>query len=166
MKRTVKKAPGIAGVSVVLEESADFDKLFKVLPDEAMRKSRLIVKKAADIGNRDYKERLPRGPTGNLKASVMVGGKVKVNKVKGNYVAYVGATRPKGPHAHLIEEGHRVVPRGKKGQSNKGSNAKALTGKARVEGKQDLVKTFNATRVKTNNFIIAEVQKLIKENGG
>lgn len=48
--------------------------------------------------------------------------KFKVSK------AYVGNGRffikvyNSSPHAHLLEKGHRKVPRGKKGESNKGGN--------------------------------------------
>ena len=48
--------------------------------------------------------------------------KFKVSK------AYVGEGRffikvyNSSPHAHLLEKGHRKVPRGKKGESNKGGN--------------------------------------------
>lgn len=153
---------------VEISTDMDLDKLLAELDMDIQRKTaRKAIKAAANIGNKDYKSRVPV-KTGALRDSIKTGGKVIVKKLRGfGYQGFVGATYPEGSHAHLIDLGHKVVPRGLKGgPSNRGSNKKPMTGKATVEGKNDLLKTYQSTKIASQNAVIDTIVEAIIKQGG
>jgi HK97 gp10 family phage protein len=56
---------------------------------------------------RNMRNRAPKGPTGNLKASI------KTKFSPDQLSAEVGPTHGKGSHAHLVEFGHKLIIKGK-----------------------------------------------------
>jgi HK97 gp10 family phage protein len=87
------------------------DNALKQLPKSTGKSAlRTELKNAAKPVEKDAESRAPRGPTGNLIESITIKTVLKKSQKRGRAKAgdvevYVGATTPKGAHAHLIEFG-------------------------------------------------------------
>lgn len=94
-----------------LSGAKELEDALKELP-KAMSKAVLTraLKKAAAPVAALASDLAPRGATGNLAISIEVGTKLKESQRKGGVKSgdveiYIGATTPKGAHAHLVEFG-------------------------------------------------------------
>jgi hypothetical protein len=148
------------GRNVEISSDIDIDSLLSELPIEMRTKAlKKAVRAAGRVVAKDYRKRLPRGKTGNLKSSVAV--KVKGYNNESLWMSIVGARRPTGSHAHLIEDGWDVKSRGpgRKGQP-------PLSGTARVEGKHDLLAASTSTVRLQNKIIIDTITAAIVSEGG
>lgn len=88
----------------------DLENALKQLP-KSMAKSvlRRALIKAAEPTETLAREMAPRGATGNLKISIDAKTQLKASQKRGAKIdgveAFIGATTPKGAHAHLVEFG-------------------------------------------------------------
>lgn len=74
---------------------------------------RRAIKKASEPTVVAAEALAPRGPTGNLKASITVNTKLKKSQRTGRpegVELFIGAETPKGQHAHLLEFGTVKMP--------------------------------------------------------
>lgn len=73
---------------------------------------------AARLLVRPIRSEAPKGPTGNLKASIRAGSSTRTKLADGSWVggqqrrSYVGPGRSRAPHRHLVIRGHRIVTPG------------------------------------------------------
>lgn len=92
------------------------DKALKQLPKSTGKSAlRTALKNAAEPIAEAARSNAPRGPTGNLVESIEVKTTLKKTQKAGRLKAgdvevFVGATWPKGAHAHLIEFGTYKMP--------------------------------------------------------
>jgi len=151
--------------AVQVTTDVDMDKLLAKLPQDLRRKAaRDAVKANVMAVARDYKGRIPRGPTGNLKNSV----KWKVIEYRSGTIWYglAGHIKPTGNHAHLINLGHNVYSRGPKNESLAKREVRPKSGTARVAGKRYLHKAIISTRKKRDKIVVDSLKKSIEKAGG
>ena len=135
------------------------EKRLQDVPDVFARRSfQGVFQKSANAFKREYKKRLPVGKTGNLKNSITTK-TFPPDARHQNWAAVVYPKRPKGNHANLIEHGHNVYRRGKRGDSARGKKLQPLTGSPRVEGKQAFLKASQVAERKIDLFVINAIVK-------
>ena len=127
----------------------------------ALRKAGNVVKSAA-------KPNVPVGETGNLKKSITV--QVKRYQDDKMFLLLVGPSWPAGAHGYIVEHGHNVFKRGKKGQSLKNKEVPPDSGKAYVEGVKFMAPAIDGTRSQQEKAVLDELekqfQKLMKNPNG
>lgn len=148
--------PAQAAFSYELEGLKELDTMLRQLP-KAMGKTvlRKALKKAA-IPIRDAaKEKVPRGPTGNLEESITIATRLTKSQRRGQIrqkdtvEVFVGST---APHAHLIEWG--TVERFRKG-------SRGATGK--MPAVPFLTRAWDATKKEAWNILKKELaNELVK----
>lgn len=150
---------------VEISEDIDMDGMLARLPLEMRNKAaRKAVKKNVDVVTKAYKARVTIGETGNLKKSIRT--IVRDYRQKTIWYGLAGATKPTGNHMHLVEQGHDVFARGPIGDSAKNKNIAPQSGKARVEGKFDLVRAIDTTKTQRDKAVIESLADSIKKAGG
>ena len=96
--------------------SKEVEDALKQLPKSISKSvARRVLKKAAKPVLEGAKQKAPVGPTGNLKESLIISTKVTPSQKKflesgKGVVVHVGASHPKGAHAHFLEFGTRKMP--------------------------------------------------------
>lgn len=96
-----------SGVTIGLPElSANLQRMAKMIDEEEVVKGLLVIDKEL---RDEVKQRAPKGKTGNLRSSI-VAKSFRGKGIKGAPAVFLAVDFRKGPHAHLIEFGHRVVP--------------------------------------------------------
>ena len=151
--------------NVEISSSIDLDGMLGKLPIELRSKAlRKAVAAAAKIVADDYKRRVPRGATGNLRKSITT--KVKSYRDGRMWIGLAGARKPTGSHAHLIDQGHKIGRRGKIGDSAKGKGLEPLTGNSYVGGTFDLKAAIDTTAPQQDAAVIKSIVDSIKKAGG
>lgn len=85
------------------EISASITRLSKALPPEQVEP---VYRKGASIIAKVIRKNIPIGPTKNLRKSLRV---KKLKRHNSGAAAYIVAIdRKRAPHAHLVEDGHKV----------------------------------------------------------
>lgn len=77
----------------------------------------------------------------------------------GTVIGIIGALYPDGAQSHLVSEGHKVVPRGAAGESNRGSGRTPLTGDAFVEGDEYMQAGFAASQGPADRAFVKSMQR-------
>ena len=141
----------------------DFEKALKAI--ELQYRTVAIGKAARAAGNVVKKKAKQLVPVGDpqhkpgikpLKDSITV--KVKSYGDGIRQVAIVGARRPQGNHDHLIEYGHWIRRRGKKGEGP------GQWYGARVEGKEYMAPAADTTRNEQRQAIVEALQKIVRQH--
>jgi len=78
-----------------------FGEMIAIIDD---RKTENELLKSANILKNDIKRRAPKGPTGNLKRSIVA--RIFKRKITNQPAAFVAVDYRIAPHAHLVEYGH------------------------------------------------------------
>ena len=157
---------------VTISESIDIEGLLEQIPrtlekgsvgtrESAMKKG---IKTATKIVQVSYKSRVPRGETGNLRRSIITN--VKAYQDGKVWFGIAGARHGIGNHMHLIEEGHEIRRRGKRGESAKGQKLEPLTGKTRTEARHDLLKAIDTTQMAQDHAFVGAIVQAIIDAGG
>ena len=138
----------------------DIEKGLSEVPDIFVRKSfEGVLRRAGNVMNKEWKDRLPRGETGNAKRSITT----KVyppTQSDPNYAAVVYAKRPTGAHVHLLEAGWNVGKRGPNGQrQNQGLGVPVESGSPRVEGKGYLLAAKKVVTPKIESIVADAIFK-------
>jgi len=157
---------------VTISESIDIEGLLEQIPrtledgsvgtrEGGMTKG---IKAATTIVQVAYKARVPVGKTKNLKRSIITNVKAYQNgKV---WFGIAGARHGIGNHMHLLERGHEIRRRGKKGESAKDQNLQPLTGKTKTEGRHDLLKAIDTTQTAQDHAFVGAIVQAIIDAGG
>ena len=170
---TVKLRPTRNDLGAVkISESIDIEGLLaqipRVLQKESVGDREAALKKgvraAANIVRADYRKRVPKGKTGNLKKSIIT--KVIPYRDGSLWFGIAGPQWGIGNHAHLIERGHKVYARGPIGNSAHKLNIQPLTGSARTEARNDLLKAVDSTATRQDAAFVNAIVKEIKKAGG
>ena len=114
----------------------DIEKGLSNVPDMFVRKSfEGVLRTAGNVMKKEWKDRLPKGKTGNAKRSITT--KVYPPDARNpSYSAVVYAKRPTGAHVHLLEAGWDVGKRGPTGhRQNQGLGVPVESGSPMVYGK-------------------------------
>jgi hypothetical protein len=102
------------------EDLGDIDALLgKISEDLKTKTLKKAGKRAGKVVADRYMATAPTGKTGNLKSSIPTKlSEIKTFTTANEQVisAVVAMKRPQGSHAHLVEFGHKIRARGKKGQ--------------------------------------------------
>ena len=73
-------------------------------------------------------------------------------------IAYTGPRTQEGKHGLWVEEGHRIVPRGPEGESNRGGESTA-----RVEGKEWFAPSVDVNRKESEKATEEAMGKVLAE---
>jgi hypothetical protein len=165
------------GKNVIITETGDIDKTLQKLPKEIAQGDALGrgLNKAGKAVIKNAKPRVPRGDPTHKPEKIALYRTLKV--IRRIYregtlqMAVVGPTWPDGAHGHLVEEGHKVIPRGKVGASNKarkGHRQKKdlVSGSPWVPGKEFMAPAVTATKQQQETEIIESIRKEIIKHGG
>jgi len=139
----------------------------KVYPDITYE----VVKKCGEKLKKDLKEETDAAGvgviTGNLKAGYST--RVPSNRTGMDVASYLMAETKKNPHFHLIEHGHRMVPRGpakRPGvQKDKSNKAKEGTGGRGVAGYHMAEKAISEYAPKHPKFAMEAMEKILSRAG-
>lgn len=138
---------------VIETEKGDYEKFLKQLPIELRGKTMTqAVRRGAGVVRSKARLLVPIGDPNHkpdnkpLKDTIAV--KVMQYQSDKVIVALVGPRRPDGAHGHLVEDGHRVRKRGKKGEG-----PGDFTG-ARVAGKEFLAPAADQTESEQTKAIV------------
>lgn len=150
--------------NVRITESVDMDSLLADIEIMVRHKAvKKAIKAACHVVAREYRRRIPRGDPGHNPGKKPLHKTVRTRVRDYGHVTLgiVGTEWPEGAHAHLIEDGHKVVvSRGtRKGQS-------PLSGKTTVEGKRPLAAAIDTTMAAQDHAVIKSLQEDIKASGG
>jgi len=154
----------MANVEIKIE---DIEKGLSEVPDLFIRKSfEGVLRKAGNVMKKEWKDRLPKGKTGNAKRSITTKVYPPTHNDRG-YSVVVYAKRPKGAHVHLLEGGWVVGKRGPNGQrQNQGRGVPVESGSPMVYGKLYLYQAKKVVTPKIEDIvakaIFAELDKVLK----
>ena len=155
--------------SVKITETANLEKILAELPIALRGKAlKAIVKKSVAPTAKEMRRRAPvetpnlnRPQDKPLKKTIIT--KIKEYRQGGMVMAIVGPSHQEGRHGHLLEAGHKIVPRGqaKGGTSNRGGNQVG-----EVDAKPWMAPAVDTTQKAVDTITIRAIVEKLKAKGG